>query len=269
MKSVLKCILSLVMLGCILAILGASIIIGNYFHSYQEGDKVYQEIEKIALHADMTEPNGKPLSTDSVIDFAALAQTNPDIVGWLFVPDTRINYPIVKREDDNEYYLSHLFDGTANKTGSIFLDARSEIGDAHCLIHGHNMVNGGMFRDLMLFKNRQFFQEHPYCLILTPEQNYVVEFFAGSVVRIDSPVWQLQFSDSSDRQQWLSHCWNAASVNRPVTLNSADKIVTLSTCTYEYPQARWIVQGRLLSAFCVHNEIFETLLSSLKTTLHE
>ena len=199
----------------------------------------------------------------------ALAQTNPDLVGWLYIPDTRSNYPIEKRENDNEYYLNHLFDGTPNKSGCIFLDTRCNLGDSHCLIHGHNMGNGTMFRDLTLFKNRQFFQEHPYCLILTPAQNYVLEIFAGSVVRIDSPVWKLEFSGNSDRQHWLSDCWNAASVSRPVTLNAEDKIVTLSTCTYEHKQARWILQGRLLSKDSEHREISEALLSSLNSIVQE
>ena len=194
----------------------------------------------------------------------ALAQTNPDLVGWLYISDTRSNYPIVKRENDNEYYLNHLFDGTPNKSGCLFLDTRCNLGDSHCLIHGHNMGNGSMFRDLTLFKNKQFLQEHPYALVLTPDQNYVIEFFAGSVVRIDSPVWQLQFFGSSDRQQWLSDCWNAASVSRPVTLNAEDKIVTLSTCTYEYNQARWIHQSRILSVDEVYPDIYNDLVEEIR-----
>ncbi len=94
----------------------------------------------------------------------------------------------MKLQNDNEHYLNHLFNGTSNKAGCIFMGNRCNLGDSHCLIHGHNMANGTMFRDLMLFKNSQFFLEHPYCLILTPEQNYVLEFFARSLVRIDSPV---------------------------------------------------------------------------------
>lgn len=243
MKSVLKGILSLITVGCILAILGAGALIGSYWISYHEGDQVYREIEYLALG---TIPDGTEndiTGSDPIVDFNALSKANPDLVGWIYIPDTRINYPIVKRENDNEYYLNHLFDGTPNKAGCIFLDTRCNLGDSHCLIHGHNMGNGTMFRDLTLFKNKQFLQEHPYALVLTPDQNYVIEFFAGSVVRIDSPVWQLQFSGSSDRQQWLSDCWNAASVSRNMQISPDDHIITLSTCSYEFKQARWILQG--------------------------
>ncbi len=267
MKSVLKGILSLITVGCILAILGAGALIGSYWISYHEGDQVYREIEDLALGTVPDGAENNSIGSETVIDFDALSKANPDLVGWIYIPDTRINYPIVKRESDNDYYLSHLFDGTSNKAGCIFLDTRCNLGDSHCLIHGHNMGNGTMFRDLTLFKNKQFLQEHPYALVLTPDQNYVIEFFAGSVVRIDSPVWQLQFSSSSDRQQWLSDCWNAASVSRPVTLNAEDKIVTLSTCTYEYKQARWILQGRLLSLADEHTEMHEMLLRDLLSTM--
>ena len=107
------------------------------------------------------------------------------------------------------------------------------------------MANGSMFRDLNLFKNHKFFQEHPCYYIFTPEKTYTVEIFAGSILRIDSPVWQLDFSNTADQMDWLSDCRSAASVSRALTLTPEDTVITLSTCSYEYTQARWIVQGCL------------------------
>ena len=247
MKFSTKLIITLILSICIAAIIGAGAFIGNYCYSYYQSDCVYDDLQDLAIgipKEDLLDSFPEnPSASVPIINFDSLKAINPDIVGWIYVPDTRINYPIVKRLNDNDYYLSHLFDGTVNKSGSIFLDTRCNFEDQHILVHGHNMGNGSMFRDLELFKNRQFFQDHPYFFLFTPGQNFIVELFAGSIVRIDSPVWQLNFSGPSDIQDWLLDCRMAASVSRNLDVNPDSHVVTLSTCTYEYKQARWILQG--------------------------
>ena len=246
MKLLQKSIITILSAVCILVILASGAVILAFLHEYRTESRVYASLEENVQTSTIAQDDDT--EGDSVlpfIDFEALKAINPDIVGWILIPDTRINYPIVKRENDNSYYLDHLFDGTENRAGCIFLDTRCSFGDPHVLIHGHNMANGSMFRDLNLFKNRQFFQEHPCYYIFTPGKTYTVEIFAGSILRIDSPVWQLDFSNTADQMDWLSDCWSAASVSRTLTLTPEDTVITLSTCSYEYTQARWIVQGCL------------------------
>lgn len=246
MKLLQKTIIAILSAVCILVILVSGAVILAFLHEYRTESRVYASLEESIQTPTIAQDDDT--EGDSVlpsIDFEALKAINPDIVGWILIPDTRINYPIVKRENDNSYYLNHLFDGTENRAGCIFLDTRCSFGDPHVLIHGHNMANGSMFRDLHLFKNRKFFQEHPYYYIFTPEKTYTVEIFAGSVLRIDSPVWQLNFSNSTDHMGWLSTCWSAAAVSRSLTLTPENTIITLSTCSYEYSQTRWVVQGYL------------------------
>ncbi len=247
MNAFRKFAVTLILSISIVAIAGALVLIAYFGIDYYRGIKTYSDIQQyidfssvIPVENDMLQSPEIPLPA---INFDALLQINPDVVGWIYVPGTRINYPVVKRDDDNDYYLNHIFDGTQNKTGSIFLDTRSSLGDTHVLIHGHNMGNGTMFRDLELFKNRQFFQDHPYFFLFTPERNFLIEIFAGSICRIDSPVWQLEFAGAYDIQEWLFQCRLAASLSRNLSVSSEDHIVTLSTCSYEYKQARWILQG--------------------------
>ena len=270
MNTFRKFAVTLILMSCSLAIIGAALLIAYFGIDYYLGTKTYSDLQHyIEFDAVSSVENGllsEQQAQVPIVDFEALAQINPDVVGWIFIPDTRVNYPIVKRANDNDYYLSHIFDGSQNKTGSIFLDTRNSFGDSHVLIHGHNMGNGAMFRDLELFKNRQFFQDHPYFFLFTPDQNFIVELFAGSIVRIDSPVWQLDFSGPTDIQEWLLHCRMAASVSRNLTVTPDNHVITLSTCTYEYKQARWILQGVISPMDEADSELIETLLSQFSVS---
>lgn len=238
-----------ILILCVAAILGACTLIGSYCLSYCQGSQVYKNIQKLAAMppevADETNPVEDAPKPYPAIDFEALEKINPDVVGWIYIPDTRINYPIVKRCNDNDYYLSRLFDGNVNKSGSIFLDTRCSLEDQHILIHGHNMGDGSMFRDLNQFRSRKFLDSHPSFWILTPEKAYEVQILSGSIVGLDSPVWQLDFPTVGSKQAWLSDCYDAAYIRTPVQASASDQIVTLSTCSYEFDQARWILQGIL------------------------
>ena len=108
------------------------------------------------------------------VDFAALREINPDIVAWIYIEGTKINYPIVQGED-NSYYLKHLFSGEWNGSGCIFLDFRNDasFADRHSIIYGHHMKNGTMFTDLDKYKKQEFFDEHPIALLITPDKNTI------------------------------------------------------------------------------------------------
>ena len=268
MKRLLKFMLTVITMLALITIILTSLLIFHFWKDYKAGTESYAQILELAGQApDISTP------TEPGIDFDVLREVNPDLIGWIYMPGTRINYPIVQRHDDNEYYLNHLFDGTTNKAGCIFLDARCQLESQHTLIHGHNMANGSMFRDLNLYRNRDFLREHRYYLILTPGKNYVVEIFGGVILRTDSPIWQIRFSGSSDVQSWLTTCLDNAYVRGPLTPAVGDNIVTLSTCTYEYTQARWIVQGVLHDINDLSNEqlieIEKYIKENIKNGQHE
>ena len=106
------------------------------------------------------------------VDFDALFAKSQDIIGWLYCPDTPINYPVVQAAD-NEYYLHRLLDDRNNSGGTLFVDYRnsSDLSDWNSIIYGHNMRNDSMFGSLTDYKSQSYFDAHPEIFLLTPERN--------------------------------------------------------------------------------------------------
>lgn len=183
----------------------------------------------------------------SPIDFEALKDINPDIVGWLVVEGTGIDYPIVQGKD-NEVYLNTTFEGFENKVGSIFMDVRNEgnFSDLNTVIYGHQMKDGSMFEPLVGYKEQSFYEAHPTFTIYTPESNDTYEVFSALITASDSSVYRIIFQDDEDYRHYLEESISQSLITTGVQVDDKDKIVTLSTCDYTYDEARMVVQGRLV-----------------------
>lgn len=180
------------------------------------------------------------------IDFDALLSINSDCVGWIYIPKTEISYPIVQGSD-NSYYLKHLFDGKWNSSGCIILDYRvdTSLSDRHSIIYGHHMKNGTMFSGLTKYKEQNHYENHSVGYIITPEQTYKIEFFAGYVADVTDSAWKIDFESDEDFENWIEEAnkksWFTSDISPAVT----DRILTLSTCSYEFDNARFVLLGVL------------------------
>lgn len=170
-------------------------------------------------------------------DWKKLQESNPDIIGWIYVPDTVINYPIVQSKD-NSYYLNHSSLKDVNTIGAIFLDfnASSDLSDFHSIIYGHSVINSSaMFSQIKEFYDEDFFKEHPYLYLLTPEQNYRCDIVALTKTTSESFLYQIGFSGAEDQEAFLERMMSEASLSRETDdLSADDSIVTLSTCDIAY-----------------------------------
>lgn len=180
----------------------------------------------------------------SLIESAqAMNSAYPDAVGWLYIPDTPINYPIMQR-DDNDFYLHHAYDGSSLKSGSIFLDYRCEnrFMNHINIVYGHNMRNGSMFAGLLKFADSAYFDSHRYGWLSTPEAVYRVDFF--SCAKAD--MYDELYDGSTLINDWLSHLYNASVVWENADFSENDRFISLSTCSYEFENARTILTGKLV-----------------------
>ena len=180
------------------------------------------------------------------VDFGALTAQNPDFVGWLYLYDTNVNYPVV-RGADNEYYLNHSFSGASSASACLFLDCRNgaDFSDSHSIIYGHHMANGSMMAQIVSYKSQEFCDAHPLGLLMTPEQNYVLEFFSGYVSEPDSEAWAIGFDGEEDFGVWLAEAVNRSGFASNVVPSVGDRILTLSTCSYEFYDARYVLHAIL------------------------
>lgn len=186
------------------------------------------------------------------VDFEELKKINPEIIGWLYVEaiDT-INYPIVQTED-NAYYLNHTFKKTDNIAGSIFLDCdtKPNFTETNSVIYGHNMKNGSMFGKLNQFYDEETYEKSKYFWIYTEDLYYKYEIFSCTEVGAISESYQKQFETKWDFEDYLKRMQENSIIKTNTELTSADKIVTLSTCTAS-SDVRFVVQGKLVRAYQV------------------
>lgn len=252
-KKTLYTILILVFAG--IFILGA-VQVYLQLREYGEGESSYTEMEQYVWVDESPEDigderqegnqsgEGEPDVNWPAVDFEALSEINPDIVAWIYIEDTKINYPVVQGRD-NRYYLKCLFDGKWNSAGCIFLDSRNEpdFSDRHSIIYGHHMKNGTMFSGLTEYKKQEFYEGHPTVLLMTPEQNIRVEIFAGYVASVEDNAWEIAMGSDGEFENWLEEAKERSCFKSEVAPAVTDRIVTLSTCSYEFDNARFVLLG--------------------------
>ena len=188
------------------------------------------------------------------VNFDALKAINEDVIGWIYIPDTRVNYPIVQGEN-NDQYLYHLLTGEYNSSGSIFLDANvsADFSGRNSIIYGHNMKNKSMFADTVEYKKQEFYDTHPTAMLMTPEKNYYVHLFAGYVTDSWGNSWITSFTDE-EFEAWLQNAQDRSRFTSNVTPTVQDKVLTFSTCTYDTHDARFIVHG-ILEEYIPENQM--------------
>lgn len=228
--------------------------IWNIMAEYKAGEDAYEEMEQfidIPSQVPTTvNPEGdKELESQfPVVDFQSLKQINEDVVAWLYIPNTHVNYPVVQGSD-NSYYLNRLFTKEWNSAGSIFVDYRNEADftDLHTIIYGHQMNNRTMFNDLKLYEDQSFYDQQPVGYLLTPEGTYLIEFFSGYVSSVDTNAWDLNFTEDSF-VTWLQDIKSRSAFTSQVEPQAVDKVVTLSTCSSAFANARFVLHGVLRPA---------------------
>lgn len=237
---------------------------------YREGQHTYDELKQTVISEETHSPSlpvpateeeiPQPVETAAApectledkisvplnVDFDLLIGQNPDTVGWVYIEGTHINYPVLQGED-NRHYVSTLFDGSFNQAGSIFMDYRNSprMDDVHTILYGHNMRDKSMFADILNYQQQEYYDAHPTGFYITPEKSYSFEVIAAYVASLADPAWQLDFVTEEELVSWVQDAMSRSAFQSRIQPQPGDKVITLSTCSYEFDEARFVLVGIL------------------------
>lgn len=226
----------LIALGVILLLVAGFIFVRSLL-GYRQAEETYGSLAEYAP-VDDSSSSGLP-----VVDFDALAEINPDIVAWIYVPNTNINYPVVQG-DDNSEYLYRLFDGTSNSSGSIFLDADATapgIVDEQTPVYGHHMNNRSMFYEIDDTVDQAAFDKIEAVYYITRDATYRCTPLMTCVIDetfLDAR--QANFSDTHSLADYLREMradMRAEADDAEGRIATVDQVLTLITCSGELPGA--------------------------------
>lgn len=194
-----------------------------------------------------------PEITERMLQVQELQKENQDIVGWIEIPDTNINYPVLQGTD-NEYYINHNYKHEKTSKGSIFLnkDYNWETLSCNLLIYGHNMKNGEMFQDLLNYSSKTYYQEHPIIRFTTANEDAEYEIMSAFKSRVyykseENVFRYYNFLDAETEEEYNNFVTNAKTSSLYDTGISAqykDPLITLITCSYHVQDGRFVVIGR-------------------------
>lgn len=218
--------------------------IGKTMWEYQVAKSAYTNISEKTAKVD-------PKQFTGVVDWKALKKVNPDVQGWLYQKGTVINYPVVQGTD-NDTYLHTRFDKQWSGGGTLFVDCRMEkdFKGFNSIIYGHHMKDGSMFRSIRGYtKEDGYYDKHKTLELATPHGNYHLVVFSAFITKAtDEDTYKMTY-DEAEKQAYIDRAWERSEL--PITKDSVDvtkndRLVTLSTCAYDYEEARYIVMCKMV-----------------------
>lgn len=219
----------------------------------------YEEITYELLEEELTQNTSEILvevsqpKTERMIQVEELKTQNSDIVGWLEIPNTSINYPVLQGSD-NKYYMTHNYKKQKSKNGSIFLtkDYNWEIPSSNLLIFGHNLNNGTMFQELLKYSNKSFYEKHPIIRFTTvnddSEYEIIAVFKSKVYYQSEKNVFRYYFFVNAETEQeynnFVENAKKESLYNIDATAKYGDQLITLSTCSYHVKDGRFAIVAR-------------------------
>jgi sortase B len=245
MKKLLSVILTIVCLGVFIyasqGLIAAAL-------DYYENRKVMGNIQVTFYDVELNENTNDPQNIRPGFD--TLLKENEDLVGWITMEGTQIDYPILQAEDNIEY-LTRNFYKDENRAGSIFMDYRNDIESTgqNTILYGHRMKDGSMFEQLSKYQDEDFFKNHPTFQFDTLYESYEAEIFAVYATTTDFNYIQTDFANDDDYEQLLAKIEQESIYDTDVEVKASDQIITLSTCDYvlDENEGRLVVQAKLVS----------------------
>ena len=241
----------LMIVSIILLTISIYFLMGMFIQERQD-NQLQQELQELMQEKE-DEP-GENSSGDSFIEvdagILALHEENPDCIGWLTIEGTKIDYPVMYRPGDKNYYLHRDFNGDYSANGCLFLAEECVPGDSdNLIIYGHHMNSGKMFADLEKYKDKGFYEEHPTILFRTiwgNEQYQILSAFTTPVYTGNDFNYYsfIKAQKGADYEYFIREIKRKAIYETGITAEYGDKLLTLSTCEYSQRNGRMVVVAK-------------------------
>ena len=253
---IIKVALVVVLISCLIYMI-------SHFIRERMAQKQYEEIqqESVVIPTENTE---SPMEIDAEIydtvpevDFDTLWETNTDICAWLYIPDSEVNYPILRKQDAenqyDDYYLQHTVSGQSGLPASIYIQPcnRADFTDYNVVVYGHHMKNGTMFGSLHQYLDAAYMKEHQYVYVVTPEEELIYQVFAAVEYDDRHILQSFSFTEAYGREAYLDSLRKNDGDNdyfrEDVEATENDRLLTLSTCIKNESEKRLLVEAVLVN----------------------
>ena len=236
----------------LLIVLTIIVTLGVTYMSYYlyNNYKTRKDNAEILGNVKINETDITGTKTERMLQLEELQKENEEIIGWLEIGGTNINYPVLQASD-NDYYLTHNYKKEKSSTGSIFLDKDFDLinGSSNYLIYGHRSKSGLMFEDLMKYAKEDFYKEHTKVKFTTNKDDSLYEilsvFYSRVYYKSEKNVFRYYyFVNANNEQEYNDFVNNAKKVSlydTGVTANYGEQLLTLSTCEYSQEDGRFAI----------------------------
>lgn len=253
----------LLVIAAFLVFLGAlAMLFYNMVFLSVKNTKLNNDIQIIA-HGDESSDQAPDKDKDEEkgdgINWEKLKSINKEIVGWIQINDTKIDYPVLWHKGDDinyQYYLNHNYKGEYDSYGTVFVDYRCAEGtdSKNVVLHGHHMNDGSMFGNLMYYGGTtgdlDFYKKAPVIKFDTPKGDGVykiISVFKTNTLSSHGEFFNYMIGDFQNDKDFMNYVYNVrvrSLINCPVSVSEDDELITLSTCSYEYTNFRTVVVAR-------------------------
>lgn len=225
----------------LLIAVSGSMLLWDYVNQ-RKSEQIYEELASQVEETTQAPQEETEEAYVSPIDFEELWAINEDVVGWLTIPGTVIDYPILHDPESNDTYLYTDIEGNRTAAGSIYLDCDNEgdFSDLHNVLYGHHMKNGTMFKDIMKFREQDFMEEHQEAYIYLPDREIRMRPFACLYTTSDGIRRMTKFDDEETFQTYVAEMTKGSTAYIEPE-QEVERMFSFVTCSYEFDDARTIM----------------------------
>lgn len=251
---------------CICIAVGCIIYLGSYFLKSKHSQDRVKELKQIVsdVKTEDTEESGDMQEHRIEYEkingrlvqkkFAELYRQNPDFIGWLTIPGTKVDYPVMQHEGDNEYYIHRNFEEEWDGSGLPFMDLRSNymLPTDNLLIYGHNMKTGTMFAGILKYDSEEYYQTHKTLTFDTldadGEYEVIAAFYSQIYPEEDTEHFKYyEFFDAGSEEEFNAYVEQVQALT-PYKIDTevsyGDTLLTLSTCAYNTENGRFVLVAK-------------------------